>query len=146
MKKFDLAIIGGGPTGINCAIAATKAGLDYIVLEKGVLVNSLYNFPVNMTFFSTSQKLEIGGIPFISHGEKPTRSEALEYYRRLIHKFDLNIRLYEAVASMNRQENGLYLIKSAKEDYLARSVCYIGRWSHDSRAINIGKVIRLSRK
>jgi len=122
MKKIDLVIIGGGPTGINCAIAATKAGLSYAVLEKGVLVNSLYNFPVNMTFFSTSKKLEIGGIPFISHGEKPTRAEALEYYRRLIQKFDLNIRLYEEVKELERQSDGKYHITSAHEKYEADSV------------------------
>lgn len=122
MKKFDLVIIGGGPTGINCAIAAAKAGLDYVILEKGVLVNSLYHFPVNMTFFSTSQKLEIGGIPFISHGEKPTRSEALEYYRRLIQKFDLKIHMYEEVTSMAPQTDGQYLIKSSKEAYLTKFV------------------------
>ncbi len=122
MKKFDLVIIGGGPTGINCAIAATRAGLNYIVLEKGVLVNSLYNFPVNMTFFSTSKKLEIGDVPFISHGEKPTRGEALEYYRRLIQKFDLRINYYEEVKALEPGENGTYLIRSAYEDYLAESV------------------------
>ncbi len=122
MKKVDLLIIGGGPTGINCGIAATRAGLDYLILEKGVLVNSLYNFPVNMTFFSTSQKLEIGKIPFISHGEKPTRGEALEYYRRLIQQFGIKINLYEEVKEMISQETGLYLIKSSKDHYLAESV------------------------
>ncbi|MEO1256687.1 MAG: NAD(P)-binding domain-containing protein, partial [Bacteroidota bacterium] len=73
---YDLIIIGGGPTGINVGISAAKAGLNYLILEKGMLVNSLYHFPVNMTFFSTSKKLEIGGIPFISHSDKPTRKEA----------------------------------------------------------------------
>jgi thioredoxin reductase (NADPH) len=87
---YDLLIVGAGPIGITCAIEAQKAGLNYVVIEKGVLVNSLYNFPTNMTFFSTSKKLEIGGIPFISHNEKPTRREALEYFRRVNEDWNLN--------------------------------------------------------
>ena len=89
---YDLIIVGGGPTGINVAVAAQKAGLNYIVIEKGVLVNSLYHFPANMTFFSTSKNLEIADIPFISHTEKPTRREAMEYYRRIVESYQLNIR------------------------------------------------------
>ena len=85
----DLVIIGGGPTGINCAIQAKKAHLDYIILEKGVLVNSIFHFPANMTFFSTSKNLEIADVPFISHSDKPTRREALEYYRRLMESHEL---------------------------------------------------------
>ena len=99
---YDIIIIGGGPTGINVAISAKKAGLSHLVLEQGMLVNSLYHFPVNMTFFSTSKKLEIGDTPFISHTEKPTRKEALEYYRRLIESFDLNIHTYEGVERMKK--------------------------------------------
>ena len=78
-----LLIIGGGPIGLACGLEAQKAGLDYLILEKGPLVNSLYRYPVNMTFFSTSERLEIGGIPFVSNNAKPTRAEALEYYRRV---------------------------------------------------------------
>lgn len=122
MHTHDLVIIGGGPTGLNCAIAAAKEGVDYVVLEKGVLANSIYNFPVNMTFFSTSKRLEIGETPFISHTEKPTRREALEYYRRLHQSWGLNVRTYEPVQSMRRNEEGLYHIKSAKAEYLAHSV------------------------
>ena len=122
MKMFDLVIIGGGPTGLNCAIAAEKAGLDYIVLEKGMLVNSLYHFPVNMTFFSTSKLLEIGETPFISHGEKPTRREALEYYRRIQQHFQLRVRLYEEVQSMERQADGAYSVHSSRDVYQARAV------------------------
>ena len=79
-KEYDIIIIGAGPIGLACAIEAEKNGLDYLVLEKGCLVNSIYNYPTNMTFFSTSERLEIGEVPFISHGVKPTRTEALEYY------------------------------------------------------------------
>jgi thioredoxin reductase (NADPH) len=81
---YDVIIIGGGPIGLACGIEAKKAGLQYLIIEKGVLVNSLFNYPVNMTFFSTSERLEIGNVPFVSNNNKPTRSEALEYYRRIV--------------------------------------------------------------
>ena len=83
MKSLDVLIIGAGPIGLACGIEAKKANLDYQIIEKGCLVNSLYNYPSNMTFFSTSEKLEIGEVPFISNNAKPTRTEALEYYRRV---------------------------------------------------------------
>jgi len=101
---YDLTIIGAGPAGIACGIAAQKAGLNYVILEKEYLVNSLYNFPVNMTFFSTSQKLEIGDTPFISHNEKPTRKEALEYYRRIVRSYNLNIEYGCKVESVSQTE------------------------------------------
>ncbi len=94
---FTLIIIGGGPIGIACALEAQKAGIPYVILEKGTLVNSLYHYPVNMTFFSTSERLEIGGVPFVSNNPKPTRSEALEYYRRVAQDRKVNIRLFEEV-------------------------------------------------
>ena len=78
---LDVIIIGAGPIGLACGIAAKKEGLRYLIIEKGMLVNSIYNYPLNMTFFSTADRLEIGDIPFISHNPKPTRAEALEYYR-----------------------------------------------------------------
>lgn len=122
MKQYDLIIIGGGPTGLNCAIAASKAGLDYLVLEKGTLVNSIYNFPDNMTFFSTSKLLEIGDTPFISHTEKPTRREALEYYRRLVQSWNIEVRTYEPVQSMEQEGNGNYQIKTGKSTYHTQAV------------------------
>ncbi len=122
MKILDLVIIGGGPTGLNCAISAEKTGLNYVVLEKGALVNSIYHFPVNMTFFSTSRLLEIGNTPFVSHGDKPTRREALEYYRRIWQSYDLNVKLYEEVLQMQSAGNNNYHIKTSKGEYLAQSV------------------------
>lgn len=122
-EQYDLIIIGGGPSGINVAISAKKAGLNYLMIEKGAVVNSLYNFPVNMTFFSTSLKLEIHDIPFISHGDKPTRSEALEYYRRLIGSHQINLRLYEEVVSMDPLTEGGYLVTTNKGNYPATAVC-----------------------
>lgn len=123
MSAYDLIIIGGGPTGINCAIAAQKAGLSYLVLEKGLLVNSIYHFPVNMTFFSTSQLLEIGDVPFISHGEKPTRREALEYYRRLCQMYHLKVHMYEEVKTMQRLDSyELYEVITSKDQYHAKAI------------------------
>ncbi len=121
-KQYDLVIIGGGPIGMNCGIEAKKAGLDYVILEKGVLVNSVYNFPTNMTFFSTSQLLEIGDVPFIAHSDKPTRKEALEYFRRVQDSWGLQIKLYTQVKSMTANADGLYQIDTNKGEYLAHSV------------------------
>ena len=100
-NHHTVIIIGGGPIGLACALEAKKAGLDYVVLEKGTLVNSLYNYPVNMTFFSTSERLEIGKIPFVSNNPKPTRPEALEYYRRVALSNHLNIHLFEKVEQIS---------------------------------------------
>lgn len=121
MKTHQLIIIGAGPIGLACGIAATKAGLDYVILEKGVLVNSLYNFPEQMTFFSTSNLLEIGNVPFVSHSDKPTRKEALEYYRRVHDSWKLNIQLYTAVESME-SEGDEYRIKTSKGDFKTEAV------------------------
>ena len=99
-KHFTLIIIGGGPIGIACALEAQKHKIDYLVIEKGTLVNSLYNYPVNMTFFSTSERLEIGNVPFVSNNPKPTRSEALEYYRRVTADNRVNLKLFEEVTGV----------------------------------------------
>jgi thioredoxin reductase (NADPH) len=101
---YPIIIIGGGPIGLACGIEAKNAGIDYLILEKGCLVNSLYNYPANMTFFSTSERLEIGGIPFVSNNAKPTRTEALEYYRRVTQAEQLNIHLFEKVMEVKKQE------------------------------------------
>ena len=121
MIHRDLIIIGGGPTGINCAIEATKKGMDYLILEKGVLVNSLFNFPSNMTFFSTSVNLEIGEIPFISHTDKPTRKEALEYYRRLYDHYKLQIAFRRMVMSVEKINQG-FKITTDKETYTCKYI------------------------
>lgn len=102
MKHFDLIIIGGGPIGIASGLEAKKKGLSYLIIEKGTIANSLFNYPLNMQFFSTSEKLEIDEIPFISTEAKPKRNEALEYYRRIVTTNDLNIHLFEKVISVNK--------------------------------------------
>jgi len=120
--NFDLIIIGGGPSGINCGISAHRAGINYCILEQGVLANSIYNFPSQMTFFSTSLKLEIGDIPFISHTDKPTRKEALEYYRRIIQTYDMNLHYATCVNGMKSDSCGTYTIATSKGNYTAKSV------------------------
>lgn len=121
MENLDLIIIGAGPTGLSCGIEAKKAGLRFLILEKGVLVNSIFNFPTNMTFFSTSKLLEIGEVPFISHNEKPTRREALEYYRRIKEFWKLPVKTYSPVEAMDRKESG-YEVKTKGQTYFAKTV------------------------
>jgi thioredoxin reductase (NADPH) len=118
---IDIIIIGAGPIGLSCALEAKKKGLNYLVVEKGTLVNSLYNYPVNMTFFSTSEKLEIGGVPFVSNNIKPTRSEALEYYRRVTIAADLNVHLFELVKNI-KKENDLFVVTTTKKIYSAVNI------------------------
>ncbi|MGO1785657.1 MAG: YpdA family putative bacillithiol disulfide reductase [Sphingobacterium sp.] len=119
---FDVLIVGGGPIGIACGIAAKRAGLKHIIIEKGCLTNSLYNYPINMTFFSTSDRLEIGDTPFATTRPKPERAEALEYYRRIDQKFALNTHLFETVQHVERLETGVFHVTTSKNDYHARHV------------------------
>jgi len=100
----DVLIVGAGPAGLAAAIAASRAGLDYRLLEKGMLVNSIFNFPRNMVFFTTAELLEIGGLPFTTPFDKPTRAEALRYYRRVADTFGLSIAFEENVRSIEWQE------------------------------------------
>jgi len=118
---LDVVIIGAGPIGLACGIEAQKKGLNYLILEKGALVNSLYNYPLNMTFFSTSDKLEIGGVPFISHFAKPTRAEALEYYRRVAIHWKLKVNLYESIKEIQQQDK-VYNITTSKGAYKTHSL------------------------
>ncbi len=116
MKLLDLIIVGGGPIGIACGLEAQKNGLSYIILEKGPIVNSLYNYPNNMQFFSSSEKLEIDNIPFISKEAKPKRDEALEYYRRIVTNNKLNINLFEKVTSL-KKDKGVFEATTNKASY-----------------------------
>ena len=120
-NHYDIVIIGGGPIGLACGIEAARHNLSYVIIEKGCLVNSIYNYPLNMTFFSTSEKLEIGDVPFISHGAKPTRFEALEYYRRVASHHALNLRLYEQVQAVD-SHSGTFTVTTARHAYHARNL------------------------
>jgi thioredoxin reductase (NADPH) len=122
MSRYDVFIIGGGPIGLACGIAAQKANLNYIIIEKGCLVNSLYNYPVNMTFFSTSERLEIGGVPFMSLNPKPKRAEALEYYRRVAKDHHLNINLFEKVEEVKRLDDSSFQITTSKKNYVSTNI------------------------
>ena len=97
MSEHDVLVIGAGPTGLACAIAAQRAGLRVVLVDKGCLTNSLFHYPAHMTFFTTPELLEIGGMPFSSPNQKPTRSEALEYYRKVAEHYKLDVRQYETV-------------------------------------------------
>lgn len=120
-SKYDIVIIGAGPIGLACGIAAKKRKLKYLIVEKGALVNSLFHYPTNMTFFSTSERLEIGEVPFISHGVKPTRRESLEYYRRVKTSWDLNVNLYEEVKTIEG-EKGNFKVVTDKENYKTSNI------------------------
>ncbi len=130
---LDVLIIGAGPIGLACGIEAQKQKLQYQIVEKGLLVNSIYRYPQNMTFFSTSEKLEIGHVPFVSHNPKPTRPEALEYYRRVVMKYQLNLKLYEHVNRI-KPEGKTFEIQTDKATYHARNVVMAtGFYDHNNR-------------
>jgi thioredoxin reductase (NADPH) len=118
---LDILIIGAGPIGLACGLEAKKAGLSYLILEKGVIVNSLYHYPSNMTFFSTSERLEIGDIPFVSNNVKPTRPEALEYYRRIAVSQNLHIHLQEPVLEV-LPEGENYQVITPLSSYLTKNL------------------------
>lgn len=114
-------IIGAGPIGLATAIELKRRNIAAKIIEKGSLVNSIYNYPKDMTFFSTSDRLEIGDVPFISHNPKPTRREALEYYRRAAEAYDLDIHLYEEVRDVSG-EDGAFIVKTDQTSYTASKV------------------------
>lgn len=119
---YDVIIIGGGPIGLAAGIACARRGINYLILEKGVLVNSIYHYPRNMTFFSTSDKLEIGDVPFISQNTKPTRPEALEYYRRVAMSWKIRVNTYERATSVRKDDSNVFNITSEKAEYQAKNV------------------------
>lgn len=121
MEILDILIIGAGPIGLNCALEAEKYNLTYLIVEKGTIVNSLYNYPLYMRFFSTAEKLEIAEIPFISTAPKPGRQEALEYYQGIARQKNLNINLYETVLNVTKT-NGVFHVQTSKSAYAAKNV------------------------
>lgn len=120
--KYDLIIVGGGPIGLACAIEAQKKNLNYLIIEKGALVNSIFNYPLYMTFFSTAERLEIGDIPFNCLTPKPGRQDALEYYRNIHRYFNFNISLFEKAASVSKEENGEFSVITDKKSYISSNV------------------------
>lgn len=116
-----ITIIGAGPIGLATAIELKRRNIPAKIIERGCLVNSIYNYPKDMTFFSTSDRLEIGGVPFISHNPKPTRREALEYYRRAAESYQLDIHLYEEVQNINGHDQS-FTVKTDKDEYSAQKI------------------------
>lgn len=135
-KTFDVIIIGAGPIGLSCGIEACKNNLSHLIIEKGCLVNSIFHFPTNMVFFSTSDRLEIGDIPFVSHGDKPTRREALEYYRRVKNAWNLNVNTYEEVISIERNRD-LFLVTTNKKKYSSQFIIISTGYYDNPNLLNI---------
>lgn len=131
MNQYDVIIVGGGPTGLACAIEAKKGGLSHLVVEKGCVVNSLFHYPVNMVFFTTSERLEIGDIPLVSEREKATRLEALKYYRLVAQRYELQIRQYEEVLEIQGGD-GNFQVRTQTRSGVA------GRYSAKKMIIAIG--------
>ena len=131
-----VTIIGAGPIGLATGIALKQRDIPFQIIERGCLVNSIFNYPVKMTFFSTSDRLEIGGIPFISHGNKPTRNEALECYRRAAESYELPIRLYEEVQKIHG-DDGNFTITTSKDTYPSSKVVIATGFYGKARLMNI---------
>jgi len=121
-QSYDLIIVGGGPIGLACAIEAQKKNLRYLIIEKGAIVNSIFNYPLYMTFFSTAERLEIGNIPFNCLAPKPGRQEALEYYRNIHRYFNFNINLFEKVTEIQKIKDESFKITTDKDIYEAKNV------------------------
>jgi thioredoxin reductase (NADPH) len=121
LPAFDAIVIGAGPTGIACGLELKRRGLSAMIIDKGCVVNSLYNYPTHMTFFTTPELLEIGDIPMTSMYEKPTRTEALKYYRRVAEHYKLDIHQYERVVSIDGSD-GAFTIPTTKSCYKAKKI------------------------
>jgi thioredoxin reductase (NADPH) len=120
-NSYDTVIVGAGPIGLACGVEAQKRGLNYLILEKGCLVNSIFHYPANMTFFSTSDRLEIGGVPFASYRDKPTRREALEYFRRVKTSWGLKVNNYERVEDIGNH-GGRFTVRTGRGTYETSTV------------------------
>src|SRR5690606_14497216 len=122
MQSEEVVIIGGGPCGLAAAIALQDIGIDPLVIEKGNIVNSIYHYPTHQTFFSSSEKLEIGEVPFIIEGRKPKRNQALAYYREVAKRKKIRIHSFEKVTEVSKLASNEFLIKSSKGEYRSKYV------------------------
>jgi thioredoxin reductase (NADPH) len=124
--KYDLLSIGAGPTGLATAIEAKRAGMRTLVIDKGCLCNSLFYYPTNMVFFTTPERMEIGDLPLVTGGGKPTRQEALKYYRRAAEHYEIEVRQYERVIAVDGQDGNFTVITRTKSEaenrYLTRKI------------------------
>jgi thioredoxin reductase (NADPH) len=121
VHQYDAIVVGAGPTGLACGIEMKQRGVNTLLIEKGCVVNSLYNYPTHMVFFTTPELLEIGGLPMTSLNEKPGRTEALKYYRRVAEYYHLNINQYERVLSIQGEDRS-FQVTTSKAEYRARKI------------------------
>ncbi|TKC19742.1 YpdA family putative bacillithiol disulfide reductase [Robertmurraya kyonggiensis] len=122
MKQEEVIIVGGGPCGLAAAIALKNIGKSALVIEKGNIVNAIYNYPTHQTFFSTSEKLEIGNTPFVTEEYKPKRNQALVYYREVVKRAAIRVNAFEKVLSVEKQASGDFIIRTDKEEYACANV------------------------
>ncbi|MGG6437181.1 YpdA family putative bacillithiol disulfide reductase [Saccharococcus caldoxylosilyticus] len=122
MKEEKIIIVGGGPCGLAAAIALQDVGYRPLVIEKGNIVHSIYRFPTHQTFFSTSDRLEIGGVPFITENRKPKRNQALAYYREVVARKQVRVQTFEEVKQVEKQKDGTFLVSTTKGLYRAEYV------------------------
>ena len=121
MQRYDAAVVGAGPTGLACGIELKQRGVSTVLIDKGCVVNSIYNYPTHMVFFTTPELLEIGGLPMTSLNEKPGRTEALKYYRRVAEYYELDIHQYEKVMRIEGDDRD-FLVETSKAEYAARKI------------------------
>ena len=121
MQRYDAVVVGAGPTGLACGIELKQRGVSTVLIDKGCVVNSLYNYPTHMVFFTTPELLEIGGLPMTSLNEKPGRTEALKYYRRVAEYYQLDIHQYERVLNLEGDDRD-FLVRTSKAQYAARKI------------------------
>ncbi len=126
MTTYDIVCVGAGPTGLACAMEAKRAGMRALVVDKGCLCNSIYHYPVNMVFFTTPELLEIGDLPMVCSGEKPTRTEALKYYRKATEHYELELRLFERVTRVDGHDGAFTVVTQTEagreEQYAAKKI------------------------
>jgi thioredoxin reductase (NADPH) len=122
MKQEKIIIVGGGPCGLAAAIALQDAGYNPLVIEKGNIVNAIYHYPTHQTFFSTSDRLEIGGVPFITENRKPKRNQALAYYREVVTRKKIRVNTFEKVIAVEKQADGTFFVTTTKDQYEAAYV------------------------
>src|SRR6266850_6737276 len=121
-RVFDVVVVGAGPSGLACAIEDKKYQLSCVVLEKGGITNSILHFPTQMIFFTTPELLEIGGVPLVSDREKPSRNEALKYYRKVVGMHRLDVHQYEEVVRIEQMQPHVFRVETMSGAYTARNL------------------------
>lgn len=137
MVKEEVIIIGGGPCGLAAAISLKEVGLNSLVIEKGNIVNAIYHYPTHQTFFSSSEKLEIGDVPFITENRKPVRNQALSYYREVVKRKKVSVHAFEKVLNITKQEDQMFLVTTTKQEYLAKYVVIATGYYDNPNYMNI---------